>query len=176
MRRMFGERCSSHASATCIGVAPSRPATDRSVAGLQRGEAAEREVGHVGDALRGQGVDQLVVAPVGEVVEVLHADDRRDRLRLGDLLGGHGADAEVPDQSLLLQLGQHARTVRRSSRLGAVHTADAQVDDVERVQAEVARDCRGRPGGSSSGASACSQPPSASRRAPTLVTMRRSSG
>jgi sirohydrochlorin ferrochelatase len=46
--------------------------------GLERGESAEREVRHVGDALRGEGVDQVVVVPVGEVVEVLHTYDRRD--------------------------------------------------------------------------------------------------
>ena len=29
--QVFGDRCSSHASATCIGVASSRPATDANV-------------------------------------------------------------------------------------------------------------------------------------------------
>ena len=64
---MFGERCSSQASATAIGVASRRAATASSALGLQRREAAEREVGHVGDALRGERVDQLVVLAVGEL-------------------------------------------------------------------------------------------------------------
>ena len=120
---MLGERCSSQASATAIGVA-SEPRGDasESAVGLQRREAAEREVRHVGDALLGQGVDQLVVLAVGEVVEVLHADDGRDRLRLATCSAVTVLSAEVPDQALLLQLGQRldlrgdraAARVRRS--------------------------------------------------------------
>ena len=44
--------------------------------GLERGEAAEREVRHVGDALLGQARDQVVVVAMGDVVHVLHAGDR----------------------------------------------------------------------------------------------------
>ena len=75
--------------------------------GLQWSEAAEREVGHVGNALRGEGVDQVIVLPVGDVVEVLHAHNRRDGLCFDDLLGGDGADTEVLDQSLVLQLRKY---------------------------------------------------------------------
>src|SRR2546429_66705 len=48
---------------------------------LERGEAAEREIRGVGDALGRAPVDQGVVASVGEVVEVLHGDDGCDGLR-----------------------------------------------------------------------------------------------
>src|SRR5690348_14891313 len=51
---------------------------------LEWGEAAQREVGGVGDALGCAPVDHRVVAPVRHVVEVLHGDDRRDGLRLGE--------------------------------------------------------------------------------------------
>jgi hypothetical protein len=46
MRSMFGARCSSQASAVCIGVAPNCAAR-RKGRGLQRGESAQREEGHV---------------------------------------------------------------------------------------------------------------------------------
>jgi hypothetical protein len=74
---MFGERCSNQASATDIGVVPKRLARKRR--GLQGAEAAEREEGHVRDALIGEGVDQLVVVAVGEVPDealVLEFDER----------------------------------------------------------------------------------------------------
>jgi hypothetical protein len=73
--------------------------------GLQRAKDAEREEGHVGDALLGELVDQPVVMAVGQVVHVLHAHDRRDRLCLGDLFrcgvcsrrgGGSGPPAGSP--------------------------------------------------------------------------------
>jgi hypothetical protein len=53
-------------------------------------------------------LDEGVVLPVGEVVEVLHHDDGRDGPRLGELDRGDAAEAEVTDQALLLQLGQRA--------------------------------------------------------------------
>ena len=82
---MLGARCSSQASATCIGVAPSRAGDVGQGRRLQRREAAEREERHVGDAAARQLVDQRVVGAVGEVVVVLHADDLGDAARLGDL-------------------------------------------------------------------------------------------
>src|SRR5690606_40409971 len=47
--------------------------------GLQRREAAEREVGDERDALARGELDERVVLAVGEVVVVLHADDGGDR-------------------------------------------------------------------------------------------------
>ena len=117
--RMLGARRSSQASATCIGVAPSSAATADEGRGLQGREAAEREERHIGDALAGQLVDQRVVGAVGEIVVVLHADHRGDGPRLGDLGGGHVAEAQVADQALALQLGQRREPLARSSpRLG----------------------------------------------------------
>ena len=83
--RMLGARCSSQASATCIGVAPRLRRHVRQRRGLQRREAAEREERHIGDAVPRQLVDQRVVVAVREVVLVLHADDRRDGARFLDL-------------------------------------------------------------------------------------------
>jgi hypothetical protein len=74
--------------------------------GLQRGETAEGEERGEGDVLLRAAVDEVVVLPVGDVVEVLDGDDGSDRLRLGELSGRDPADAEVADQSLLLKLGE----------------------------------------------------------------------
>jgi hypothetical protein len=128
MSRMFGDRCSSHASGD-----------RRELGRLQRRESAEREVGHVGDALGGEGVDQWIVLPVGDVVEVLHLDDRRDRARFGDLCRIHGADAQVADQALLLQLSEHGERLGERAGHRAVRAADPQIDDIQHLDTEVAQ-------------------------------------
>lgn len=74
--------------------------------GLERAEAAEGEERDEGDALMGEVVEEGVVYAVGEVVEVLDADDGGDGLGFGELLGGDVAKAEVLDEALLLQRGE----------------------------------------------------------------------
>ena len=89
---------------------------------------------------RGQLVDQRVVVAMRQVVMVLHADDRRRSGAFRDLRGGDVAQADVAHQALALQLGQHGE--RRLDRAlgGAMDVEhDAQVDDVEHVEAEVAQ-------------------------------------
>ena len=171
---MFGERWSSHANATAMG---GRRAMRHRVqgVGLQRGEAAQGEIGHVGDVLGGKGVDQVVVASMGDVVEVLDAHDRRDRLSLGDLFGRHGAHPEVPDESLLLELRE------RGELLGERPGSAAPSPPTRRLTtSRASRPSWSRlswtPCWSSSGERAWIQPPVSSRRAPTLVTIRRFSG
>src|SRR6516162_812894 len=73
---------------------------------LQWREASEREVRHVGNTLGGQIVDESVVAALGDVVEVLNADNLRDRLRLGQLPGRNRAEADMLNQTLLLEFGE----------------------------------------------------------------------
>ena len=116
------------------------PARDGRQGGrLQRREPAEREERHVRDALPGQVVDQGVVVAVGQVVVVLHAHDVGDRLRLGHLGGRDVAQADVADQPLALEVGQHRHLLGDGPLLGAVDRPHrAVVDDVERVQAQVA--------------------------------------
>ena len=67
-------------------------------------------------AVLGELVDQLVVVAVGEIVQVLHAHDRGDRPRLGDLLRRRVADSQVPDQALLPEFGE--RLERLGERAG----------------------------------------------------------
>ena len=106
---------------------------------LQRREPAEREERHVSDALSGQVVDQGVVVAVGQVVVVLHAHDVGDRLRLDHLGGRDVAQADVADQPLVPEVGQHRHLLGDGSRLRAMaRPHHAVVDDVERVQAQVA--------------------------------------
>ena len=124
MSRMFGERCSSQASAACWGVAPSRAATSVQDASPCWGvNPREREVrDDRRRAGRRTGIEQRVVClPVERgCTEVL--DGRRPARRSGPRRAGPGVDGaepQVPDQPLALQLGQNAerlgdRTGRRS--------------------------------------------------------------
>src|SRR5690606_31626977 len=97
---------------------------------------AEREEGHVGDAVRGELVDEAVVVAVGEVVHVLHALDPGDGPRLGHLLRRGVADAQMPDEALPLQF--HERFERFGDRAGhgPLGVAEPEVDQVERFDAE----------------------------------------
>ena len=85
---------------------------------------------------RGQ-VHECIVVAVGDVIEVLNADDRGDRLRLGELVRGDRTEAEVPDQPLLPQFGERLELRRDRARLGCVGAADAQVHHVQHVEFEV---------------------------------------
>ena len=77
--------------------------------------------------------------PAGQVVEVLDAHDRRDLLRLRQLLGVDHREPEVPDQPLGPQRGQLRELLReraRHRRVPVVPAADPQVDGVEGVDPE----------------------------------------
>jgi hypothetical protein len=69
------------------------------------GRPRDREERHEGDAPVGAGAHDRVMLAQVEAVPVLHADDRRDRLGLGQLVDGHAGDAQVADQAGLAQLG-----------------------------------------------------------------------
>jgi len=105
--------------------------------GLERREAAEREERRESDVLTSATVDEFVVLAVRQVVEVLHGDDRSDRLRLGELPGGDIADPKVANEPLPPQLGENAERLPERVVGRAVVFADTQVDDVERFYAEV---------------------------------------
>nr|WP_245782693.1 hypothetical protein [Actinokineospora terrae] len=64
-------------------------------------------------------VDQPIVMPVGEVVHVPYAHDRRDRLRLGHLVSGGIRHAEVPDHALLLEFDQGAEPLEVDTEVGS---------------------------------------------------------
>ena len=85
-------------------------------------------------------VDQRIVGAVGKVVEVLHADDFGDAAPLRDLGGRDVAQADVADQALPLELGEHGQRCLDRALPGTVAVPhDAQIDDVEHVEAQVAQ-------------------------------------
>lgn len=104
--------------------------------GLQGAEPAEGEERHVGDPFVGQSVDQFVVVAVGEVVHVLHADDRGDGLGLENLLVGGVADAEVPDEALLLHLGEGLECFGDRPRLSSFGVSEAEVYELQVLESE----------------------------------------
>ncbi len=74
-----------------------------------------------------------------QIVVVLHADDLHHSAAFLDLLGRHVAEADVPDQPLLLQLGQgRQRGLDRSLGWTMDGAREAQIDHLEHVQAQVA--------------------------------------
>ena len=67
--------------------------------------------------------------------------DRFPRIRwvLGHLGGADIAETEMPDQSLPLKLGERRELFRDRSVGRAMHAADPQIDDIEHVDAEIAK-------------------------------------
>src|SRR5260370_30056552 len=73
---------------------------------LQWRKASKREVRHVGDTLGGQIVDESVVTTLGDVVQVLNTDDLGDRLGIYYLPGRDCAEADMLNQTLLLEFSE----------------------------------------------------------------------
>src|SRR5271165_4427418 len=76
---------------------------------LQRSEASQREERHIGNAFAREVFDKSVVMPVRNVVEILHADNLGNRLRLRQLSGTYVAQTQMTNQSLMLQLCKHSQ-------------------------------------------------------------------
>ncbi len=57
----------------------------------------------------GQRVDQRVVVAMRQIVQVLHADDRRDAAALLDLRRRDVAEPDMTHQPLPLKIGQHGQ-------------------------------------------------------------------
>ena len=107
---------------------------------LQRREAAEREEWHIGDANPGKVVDHRIVAPMREIVLVLHTDDLADPTRFGDLRRGDIAQPDVTYQTPLLEFGQHGqRRLDRSFCRAVLVEHGAKVDHLQHVEPEIAR-------------------------------------
>ncbi|MNN78851.1 hypothetical protein D3C81_1954440 [compost metagenome] len=69
---------------------------------MQRRESPQREERHIGNPLLRQLIDQRIVATIHDVVEILHADNRRYALRLRNLRGSNIAQPNVSYQPLTL--------------------------------------------------------------------------
>ncbi len=123
-----------------MGVAPRRCGDVGQGRRLQRVEPAERKERHIGDAVAGKIVDQGVVAPMRQIVLVLHADDLGDPASFRDLRGRDVAQPDMTHQTLPLELGQDGE--RRLDRPfgGAMRVEhDPKVDHVQHVEPEIAQ-------------------------------------
>jgi len=87
--------------------------------------------------LFGKRVDERIILPIGDVVEVLYADNRRDRLRLGDLLGADGTYPEVLYQTLFLHFSEHAELLRYRTWLRCIEATYSQINRIECVETEI---------------------------------------
>jgi len=105
--------------------------------GLQRRKPAKWKVRHVSNPLFGKRVDQRIILPVCDIVEILDADNWRNRLRLGDLPGGDRAYPEMLYKTLLLHFGEHIEWRRYRTWLRCIQAADPQIDDIECIKTEV---------------------------------------
>src|SRR4029077_13199504 len=106
---------------------------------LERRESSEREVGHIGNALCGQIVDELIVAALREVVEVLNADYFRDRLRVCELAGRNCAETNMGNEPRLLQLGQRGGRLFEWLFFRSGESAEPEIHDLQRIEAQVAQ-------------------------------------
>ena len=82
---MFGDRCKSHASATCMRVACNDFRSKVEGRRLQRRKATKGEEWSIGNAFRGEVVYEILIFSMRQVVLVLHAHDFANRLGLDEL-------------------------------------------------------------------------------------------
>src|SRR5436189_446882 len=98
--------------------------------GLQRCKTGEREERHISNSLFGKGIDERIIPTVGDVVEVLDAHHRSDRLRLGNLLGGDIAYPKMLNQTSSLHFRDRAWRRR-------VQATNPQIDHIKSIEPEV---------------------------------------
>jgi hypothetical protein len=81
--------------------------------------------------------EHVFAGAVGPVVAVLHACNRHDLFRLGELLDGHFGQTRVPDLALVAELAQGADLVgERDVRVDAVQLVERELVQLEPAQAE----------------------------------------
>ena len=95
----------------------------------------------VGDALRGEIVDELVIATLRQVIKVLDANDLRDRLRLGQLLGRDRAQTDMLNQAALLEFGERRQRLFEGFVSGAAQSSQPKIDHVAANQRRDCADC-----------------------------------
>ena len=80
-----------------------------------------------------------VVATLGQVVEVLDADNLRDRLRLGQLPGRNCAEADMLNQTLLLEFSERGERLFERLVFRSGESAEPEIHNLERIEAQVAQ-------------------------------------
>src|SRR5436190_3563045 len=104
---------------------------------LQRRKTTEREERHITNSLFGKEIDERVIATIGDVVEVLDAHHRSDRLRLGNLLAGDITYPEVLNQTGSLHFREHAERFRDRAWRRRVQATNPQIDHIKGAEPEV---------------------------------------
>src|SRR5437868_14801322 len=102
-------------------------------------ETTEREVGRVADAVTLTDRKEIGVLGPRHVEPVLDGGDRRDGPRLLHLGQTHMAQAEMPNEALLPELGQDRETLPDRLLHRGVQTAGPQVDQIELVTTQLAQ-------------------------------------
>ena len=85
----------------------------------------------------GKGIDERIVPAVGDVVEVLDAHHRSDRLRLGNLLAADIAYSKVLNQTRSLHFREHAERFRDRAWRRRVQATNPQIDHIKDAEPEV---------------------------------------
>jgi F420-dependent NADP oxidoreductase-like protein len=149
-----------------VGGEPCRPAPVR---------RAERTEGHERDlALRAIG-EQVVVSAVDDAVGVLDPGDVDELARMLERRAIDVGETDQLDFALAAEIVQRAELVRERHRRTVAGAGQAQVDEVEPLDAQGPQ-VRLDPSRSSEGAWARRTPPAPSRRQPTFVASLRPSG
>src|SRR6266404_5177667 len=106
---------------------------------LQGSEPAKRKERHISNALLREIIDELVITPVGHIVEVLDADYFGDRLSLSQLPRSDIAEAEMTDQSLLLEFGKHRQRFFDRSFRRFRYSSHSKVNHIQHVEPEISQ-------------------------------------
>ena len=122
-----------------MGVASSELATSLSLDDSSGENPPQRKVGYISYPFRRESFDELVVSPLGYVIEILDADNLRHGLRLVELPGGDSAQADMPNQSLLLQFGERRERLFKGLIGWSGQAPEAKIDHVERIKLEIAQ-------------------------------------
>src|SRR6267154_5622189 len=106
---------------------------------LQGSEPAKRKERHISNALLREIIDELVITPVCHIVEVLDADYFGDRLSLSQLLRSDIAEAEMTDQSFLLEFGKHRQRFFDRSFRRFRYSSHSKVNHIQYVEPEISQ-------------------------------------
>lgn len=90
--------------------------------------------------IAGKTVDQVIIGPMREIIEILNANDVADAASFRHLRGCHIAKANMPDQTLPLEVGQHCKGFFNLSFGWRRHIKHhAKIYDLERLETKMAQ-------------------------------------
>src|SRR5579862_8802216 len=104
---------------------------------LQWSESSQREEWDISDALLRESIYEGIVIAMCQIVEVLHANNLGNSLTFLQLPGSDVAEADMTNQPLMLQLGEHRQGFLDGSFRWRHHSADSKINYVERIDTEI---------------------------------------